>query len=403
MKLTAIRFTALGTAAALAFSLAGCSAPAASSTAETATADSAAASTSGTADSAGASAESGKDYTYLANFSYSDSFDDNGYFSGIKASDYVTLGDGYDVLTLPAGTDTVSDDDITTYINNNILANFKTTQQVTDRAAVSGDTVNIDYVGSIDGTEFSGGSTNGSGATLVLGSHKLIDDFEDQIVGHTPGETFNVNVTFPTPYTSNPDLAGKDAVFVTTLNYISEKVTPELTDAWVAENLNSTDGVSTIAELKDYVRTSLLFSQEGSAALNALMDKAQFADALPEEVTQYFTDWVLYYNILQVASSNSVSIATVIAASSSQLATLEQNYQDTIQKMSKQMLILQAVAEEKGIVCDDSKLTNEFATYFGTSESAQYETVYGKNYLKMSILHDLVEQNLIDSATIATA
>lgn len=83
--------------------------------------------------------------------------------------------------------------------------------------AEEGDTVNIDYVGTIDGVEFDGGSTQGKGADLVLGSGTYIPGFEDQIVGHSAGETFDVTVTFPDDY-GVADLAGKEAVFKTKLN-----------------------------------------------------------------------------------------------------------------------------------------------------------------------------------------
>lgn len=81
-----------------------------------------------------------------------------------------------------------------------------------------GDTVNIDYVGTVDGAEFEGGNTEGSGTDLVIGSNRYIDDFEEQLIGHHPGEEVEVNVTFPDDYTD--DLKGKDAVFQVTINGI---------------------------------------------------------------------------------------------------------------------------------------------------------------------------------------
>lgn len=84
-----------------------------------------------------------------------------------------------------------------------------------------GDTVNIDYVGKIDGTAFDGGSTNGQGTDLVIGSGSYIDDFEDQLVGAHPGDEVEVTVTFPDDY-HVADLAGKEAVFDVTVNGIYE-------------------------------------------------------------------------------------------------------------------------------------------------------------------------------------
>lgn len=89
----------------------------------------------------------------------------------------------------------------------------------TSRAVEYGDVVNIDYVGSVDGVEFEGGSTEGYGASLEIGSHSYIDDFEDQLVGHYIGETVDVYATFPEDY-GREDLNGKEALFVVTINGI---------------------------------------------------------------------------------------------------------------------------------------------------------------------------------------
>ena len=98
--------------------------------------------------------------------------------------------------------------------------------------------MNIDYSGSIDGEKFDGGTA--SSQSVQAGSAQFIDDFLTQIIGHTPGETFDVEVTFPDPYENNPDLAGKDAVFEVTINYIEgEDVTPEFSDDFVKENLTA--------------------------------------------------------------------------------------------------------------------------------------------------------------------
>lgn len=82
-----------------------------------------------------------------------------------------------------------------------------------------GDTVNIDYVGTIDGVEFEGGNTNENGTDLVIGSGNYIDDFEEQLIGSHPGDTVEVQVTFPEDY-GKEDLNGKDAIFTVTINGI---------------------------------------------------------------------------------------------------------------------------------------------------------------------------------------
>ena len=88
----------------------------------------------------------------------------------------------------------------------------------TDTVAENGDKVNIDYTGYMDGEKFEGGSTDGQGTDLVLGSGSYIDGFEDGVVGHKVGETFDLNLKFPDDYKLNTELAGRDVTFEVTLN-----------------------------------------------------------------------------------------------------------------------------------------------------------------------------------------
>ncbi|MDD4850409.1 MAG: FKBP-type peptidyl-prolyl cis-trans isomerase [Gemmiger sp.] len=398
MKLhTYHRITALGATLALAAVLGGCGANAkATSTAESATASPESTATTDTAVATGEDA-----YADIANFSISDSFDDNGYFKGITAMDYVILPADYTALSLPAGTDKLGDTDVMDYINTNILASYTTTNKVTDRAAVDGDTVNIDYVGKVDGVAFDGGDTKGSGADLTLGSGSYIDNFEEQIVGHTPGDSFDVTVTFPEDY-GTAELAGKEAVFATTLNSINEEVTPELTDSWVAENLSETTGTKTVDELKSYVSDNLLFNQESTAVFNALSSGATYSDPLPQEMVDYSKNYFVH-NLYQSAAQYGVDMATLLSAYGYEdLNAFLDAASDSITSSVQQLLLVQAVAESQGIVCDDGALATNFADFYGTAaDPDKYIEAYGKNYVKMMVLNDLAMQNLLNTATIA--
>lgn len=383
------RTTACALALSLTAVLAGCGSSADSeSTAETATAETATAET----------AVDESAYAYLADFSYSQGFDENGYLKGVTALDYVTLPDDYADITIDASLGEVTDEDVTDYINNSILSNFKTTNQITDRAAALGDTVNIDYVGTIDGEEFDGGSYEGY--NLELGSGSFIDDFEDQIVGHTPGETFDVTVTFPEDYPQG-DLAGKDAVFNTTLNYISETVLPELTDSWVADNLTDPMGLSDVASLQSFVKKQIAFNNQYTDVYTALHDKVSFAKELPESSKEYFRD-VLLFGVYSYAQNYNVSMTDMVSSGAfgSGYTTVEEFINDmegSINTQLEQTLLLQAIAEKQGFVCDTDTLNAEFVNQFGVRDPSNFTQVYGENYVKCQLLDSMVMQNLIDN------
>ena len=399
MKLNNIhRLTALGLAVGMTAALAACGKSADESVASTA--ETAESTTEATSEAATEETADDSEYAYLADFSFSDAFDENGYLKGVTAADYVNLPDDYADITIAADLGQVSDDDINDYIDTNVLSNFATDEQVTDRAAADGDTVNIDYVGRIDGVAFDGGNTQGNGADLTLGSGTYIDNFEDQIVGHTPGETFDVTVTFPDNY-GNEDLNGKEAVFETTLNYIKESVTPELTDDWVKDNLGETMNLNSIDELKAFVKSTMLYDNQASDVYTALHDKVSYADELPQVALDYYRD-VLLYRIYTYAQNYGTDMNTLLSsgmlgATYDSVDAYLEDANDSIKSITQQALLMQAVAEKMGFTCDTETMNADFGRYYGTTDPSQYVSAYGENYIKMNVLQSDVMQNLIDN------
>ena len=150
--------------------------------------------------------------------------------------------------------------------------------------AAEGDTVVIDFVGSVDGVEFDGGK--GDNFSLGLGSGQFIPGFEDQLVGHKAGETVDVVVTFPEDYQA-ADLGGKEAKFVTTIHEVKEKEVPALDDE-LAKDID--EEVETLDELKEKYRKELAEGKEAaykdaveSAAIDLAVENAEIVD-LPEEM-----------------------------------------------------------------------------------------------------------------------
>lgn len=123
----------------------------------------------------------------------------------------------------------VTDEDVENYIQSSLQMNA-TKEEVTDRPVESGDTATIDFTGRIDGVEFEGGSA--VDYPLVIGSGQFIAGFEDSVIGHSIGETYDWQGVFPEDY-QNADYAGKDVVFTITVKGISKEVVPELNDEFV--------------------------------------------------------------------------------------------------------------------------------------------------------------------------
>lgn len=125
------------------------------------------------------------------------------------------------IVTSGSSKNTTSPGDADTESSSTNNSTDDSTSYSTDSSLTveDGDTVNIDYVGSIDGVEFDGGNTQGNGTDLTIGSGRYIDDFEEQLIGAHPGDEVEVTVTFPDDY-GNDELDGKEAVFDVTVNGI---------------------------------------------------------------------------------------------------------------------------------------------------------------------------------------
>lgn len=332
------------------------------------------------------------DYNY-ENFTYSDGIDENGYWEGVTALDYVTLPNDYASVSVSRTDVEPSDQDVEDNISD-LLYGYATINEITDRAAKDGDTVNIDYAGTVDGVAFTGGTY--AGYNLTLGSGNFIDDFEDQIVGHTPGETFDVNVTFPEGYNDSTDsagntvaLSGADAVFSVTLNYISEEIVPELTDDWVAENI-SEENINTVDELREFYRNQIYTENLRTAVMDYLVDNSTFS-AIPQKVMDYQVNQCLnyYYTMGSYYGYELDEFVSVFGYESADdmLAEME----DDIVKYSKEALLYQAVSEAMGVTPTQEQID----TYAG------YTTYYGENYCRMVALMDAVSEALCSGAQVA--
>jgi trigger factor len=328
-------------------------------------------------------------------FSNSDGIDNNGFWENITALDYVELCD-YEGILIPNDIYEVTEEEVQAEIDT-ILADYASEEQVTDRSITDSDTVNIDYVGSIDGVEFEGGSTDGAGTDVTIGVTDYIDDFLEQLIGHSPGESFDIEVTFPEDY-GVEDLNGKDATFAISINYIVEAVFPDLTDEFVLNHLMSDYGWSTVAEMEADIKSGLQKSTTLNYVEEYIVANTNII-SLPEELLEYqekalisyYQDYAEYYSMeIEEFLSTYVGVETT--------DELIQENIDDITEAASFYLIIQAIAEDAGISVSDEDVAAYFETNLGSGDYSDYEEYYGMPYLKMVVLNQTVMDYLEDNA-----
>ena len=188
------------------------------------------------------------------------------YTATVAVKPDVTLGE-YKGIEVQKADMTVTDQDVEDAVKRELEKDSRLVT-VTDRAAQDGDTVKIDFDGSVDGVAFDGGK--GENYPLQLGSGSFIPGFEEQIVGHSAGDAFDVEVTFPEDYHAK-ELAGKAAVFKTVLHEIQTREVPELNDAYADDK-----GFDSAEAFREDVKQKLADAKAKSAAAaneNAVIGK----------------------------------------------------------------------------------------------------------------------------------
>ena len=264
-----------------------------------------------------------------------------------------------------------------------------------DKAA-NGDTVVIDFVGTVDGVEFDGGK--GDNFSLELGSGQFIPGFEDQLVGHAAGETVEVNVTFPEDYQAT-DLAGKDAKFVTTIHEVKEKEVPEVDDE-LAKDID--EDVETLDELKEKYRKELAESKEiafddavESAALDLAVENAEIVE-LPEEMVHEEVHRSVN-EFLGNMQRQGISPDMYFQITGTTQEDLHKQHEADAEKRTKTNLVIEAVAKAEGFEASDEDIEAEIAS-LAADYSMEVERV--RQLLSADMLkHDIVIKKAVELIT----
>ncbi|HHU08338.1 MAG TPA: hypothetical protein GXZ59_08360 [Clostridiaceae bacterium] len=330
-------------------------------------------------------------------FSYSEGIDNKGFWEKIKAMDYIDMFT-YQGMEIPSDVHQMSGEDVQAEIDY-ILESYSTTEEITDRSIIDGDIVNIDYVGSVDGIKFDGGSTDGLGTEVTAGSMDYIDDFLVQIIGHTPGETIDVEVTFPDDY-EEISLQGRDAIFVTTINHIVYTETPELTDEFVETNFSESNGWTTVAEMTEGIHDDL----RTSALEEYVMDYMYYevtVSSIPDVLMDYQVEAMQdYYQNSADDYGMELSAFLTEYVGVADMDELIESSQEANTNNVRYSLAIQAVAEAAGISVEEDDVVAYFEEYLGTSDYSAYEEELGLPYLKQLTLQQKVVDFIIENAVL---
>ena len=265
-----------------------------------------------------------------------------------------------------------------------------------DGAAAEGDTVVIDFVGSVDGVEFDGGK--GDNFSLGLGSGQFIPGFEDQLVGHSAGETVDVVVTFPEDYQA-ADLAGKEAKFVTTIHEVKEKEVPALDDE-LAKDID--EEVETLAELKEKYRKELAEAKEAAyndaveaAAIDFAVENAEIVD-LPEEMIHEEVHRAVN-EFLGNMQRQGISPDMYFQITGTTQEDLHKQYEADAAARTKTNLVVEAVAKAEGFEASAEEVEAEI-TSLATDYNMEADRV--RQLLSEEMLkHDIAVKKAVEVIT----
>lgn len=312
-------------------------------------------------------------------------------------SDYVTIGN-YKGLTLDRYTQAVTDSAIEAEINYELQDKGT---EVTDGTVENGDTVTINYTGTVNGKEFDGGSAQDY--DLVVGEGSMgIEGFEEGLLGMKKGETKELDLTLPEGYSEDDSLSGEPVVFKVTLQKFTR--TSELTDEWVASN--------TDYETVDEYRKSVKENLEKQANMTA--DNELYATAWAEvidasEVKKYPEEDVKTaeesYKALneQTAKDNGMELSDLLEAWDLTEEEFDEECKSYAESKVEQNLIVQGIMDAEGLSLDDKEteeLKNNLILDYGVASVDELIELYGEEEVNESLALLRVEKFIVDQSTV---
>lgn len=322
----------------------------------------------------------------------------DGRIEGVDVSSALTLVD-YENIVIP-DEEVNTDEDVQNDIDD-LLEEYKEIDYDVSLTVADGDTVNIDYVGTIDGVEFEGGNSNNAGYDLTIGSGSFIDDFEQQLIGYHPGDDVTVEVTFPDDYQDDA-VAGKDAVFAVSINGLY--TTPDFDDDFLVKNGLATDEITTADEYRESIAKNY-YDEKLNTFLSTYIVENSTVNTYPKnfvkltkQTTKYNDEMMMnYYN--QMFSSYGMEAYTNVwdATGDEDELAYEKSLSERAKDSVKEAMVYQAIFDKAGLTIDMEAAKAEMNEENGdeTYADTMIEN-YGEGYLAQNEMHDAVLDYLVE-------
>ena len=305
----------------------------------------------------------------------------------------VTLGE-YKGLKLTKEITEVRDEDI----DDAVADALENTYVEVDRPAENGDTVNIDYVGTMEGEEFEGGSD--TGFDLQLGSHSFIDGFEDGLVGAKKGDVVTLDLTFPKNYTE--ELSGKAVQFKVTVNKV-QTTSKEISEEWVKANTE----FESVEDYRRDIRVKLETQNNTDAedtmegeAWKMVLENSE-VNEYPEEVVQYGR---YYYDQLlkSYCQQSGITLEQYMEAKNMTADDYKEMQTAYAQSMAGQLLIMAAIEKAEGISAEDQKYQESLKELIEASgvDEDTFFSYYEKFSVEQSLMLERINKIIVDNAVV---
>lgn len=299
----------------------------------------------------------------------------------------------------------ISNDVLVSEINTRVEATA--TNEKVDRASKDGDVLTVDYKGSIDGKEFEGGSAEDVSIEIGSGTYVAANDkykgFEEQLIGHKAGEDFDITVKFPEDYSD--DLANKVAKFSIHIDEVSERHVPELNDAWVVSN---SDTSTTVDEYTAEVRATLEKEAADSAQLTLenevlveLIKNSKFVKEPAEEIDKHYNEAMSTYE--EYAKSSNLSLDDFIKQymGAEDVDEWKNNMKDQAKEDVLREHVFNLIAEKEKLTLSDADYTEQAEALmkdYGYEKLEDFEKDYNKEDIKTYLQQKKVMGFLVDKA-----